>query len=238
MKKAVIIVSILVLVLGNSYAQNSKDTVVDVPEERLVDDISITINQTDSTHIGQSGKNKVEFSSRLIFDKDNIYIVIKFYTKSAAKKWVLTQKFSFKTEISAVGGDMQIADFNNDGFGDMTYVSAEAARGANEIRRLFVYNKNTDRFVYIKNSEIYPNLTYNKELDCINAFAYYGCNATVFLKLQGDSLKRLANVELCGNGELTVTEYDKFENKKSEKREINNEFEMFTPFTNYNPLKQ
>ncbi len=51
----------------------------------------------------------------------------------------------------------QLEDFNNDGIKDMTYVSAVAARGANEVRRLFIYDKKRDELVYIKNSEDYPN---------------------------------------------------------------------------------
>jgi hypothetical protein len=75
-----------------------------------------------------------------------------------------------------------LADFNNDGFKDVTYMSAEAARGANEIRRLFMYNREKDQLVYIKNSDQYPNLEYKTSCRThrINLFQSLGFIAIFF----------------------------------------------------------
>ena len=70
-----------------------------------------------------------------------------------------------------------------------------------------IYDKQKDQLVCIKNSDSYPNLLYNKELNCIDAFLVYGGCSTVFLKLSGDSLKEFASVELDEG--LIIRTYDK-----------------------------
>lgn len=156
-----------------------------------------------SLNIGRHAFNKIELS-RYKTATDSNYVVIKFYTKQG-KSWKLRNEFHFeKDEIADC--DTKLSDFNNDGFGDMTYVSAIAARGANELRHLFIYDKKMDRLVFMKNSEQYPNMLYNKKLNCIDAFLVYGGCSTVFLKIDADSLKEFANVELFHG--LTVTVYD------------------------------
>jgi len=86
-------------------------------------------------------------------------------------------------------------DFNNDGLNDLTFISGTAARGANEIRTLLIYEKKSDELLHIKNSADYPNLAYNSRLDCIDAWSFYGGTATVFLRLKGDMLEEFASVE-------------------------------------------
>ena len=106
-----------------------------------------------------------------------------------------------------MGFDPNISDFNNDNFNDITFISGTAARGANEVRRLFIYENQEQKLISMVNSQDYPNMLYNKELDCIDAFLVYGGCSTVFLNIQGDSLKEFASVEL--NDGLTVSTYDK-----------------------------
>src|SRR5262249_54416878 len=132
----------------------------------------------DSLHIGQKQFNKVEISR--FSTPDSFFVVIKFYSR-INKTWQLKQTFEFQKDME-IGCDPKLSDFNNDGHNDLTYVSDVAARGANEVRRLFIYDKTNDKLIYMKNSEDYPNMLYNKTLNCIDAFLIYGGCSTVFLK--------------------------------------------------------
>lgn len=77
---------------------------------------------------------------------------------------------------------------------------------------MFIYDKKADKLIRIKNSHDFPNLQYNKELNCIDAFLVYGGSESVFLKIKGDSLKPFASVELFEG--LTITKYDNQGNEK------------------------
>lgn len=157
----------------------------------------------DSMNIGIKKRNKVEvFKYRT---KDSNYVNVKFYTKQN-DNWRLNQTIHFFKD-GVVSCDTKFSDFNNDGHNDMTIVSSTAGRGANEIRSLFIYDKSTDKLTQMKNSENYPNMLYNKELDCIDAFLVYAGSSTVFLKISGDSLKEFASAEAMDG--LTVREFDK-----------------------------
>jgi hypothetical protein len=184
----------------------------------------------DSLHVGRKSHNKIELV--LHQTNDSGYVVIKFYTKQNGK-WRLRNKYQFERD-AIIGCDTKLQDFNNDGLNDMTYISAMAARGANEVRRLFIYDKINDKLIYMKNSEEYPNMRYNKELNCIDAFAVYGGCMTSFLKINGNYLHRFASVELSDG--LTVRKYD---NKGVEKviyRDPNNKA-GYVRYKNYQPLK-
>jgi len=109
--------------------------------------------------------------------------------------------------------DLMISDFNNDGFNDMTFQSAVAARTDNEIKSLFIFDKAAFEFKLIKNSSHYPNLRYNKELDCIDAWLIYGGSSTLFLKIDSDTLREFAGIDLY-NYYLTVYQIDEHDNIK------------------------
>ncbi len=118
---------------------------------------------TDDSNVGLPHRNKIEVSNFKNSDDDitiqNI-AVIKFYSLDTNKEWKLKQTFEFEKDGIAEC-DPKFEDFNNDGFKDMTYVSAVGARGANELRRLFIYHKKKDELIYIKNSENYPNMRFS-----------------------------------------------------------------------------
>lgn len=159
---------------------------------------------TDSLQVGKKGHNKIQVAQYSTADSN--YVIVNFFSRQG-DKWILKNAFRFE-KYGVVGCDPQLSDFNNDGYKDMTYISNEAARGANEVRRLFIYDKKSDQLISLKNSESYPNMEYNKKLNCIDAFALHGGCTTIFLKIAGDSLIRLASVDLSPEG-LTITEYDK-----------------------------
>jgi len=142
----------------------------------------------DSTNIGESGMYKIII--RQLRDADRVVAEMELF-KMEGNNWHLKQKIN-KEKNGITGLSVSIADFNNDGYNDITYKSEVAARGANELRNLFIFDKKHDSLVFIKNSNIYPNLEYNAELNCIDAWLVYAGSSTVFLKLDHDSLREFA----------------------------------------------
>lgn len=184
----------------------------------------------DSMQVGKRGRNKIELS--LYTSDDTSYVIIKFFSKQN-NQWVLKNEYQYEKR-GLVGCDPKLSDFNNDKLKDFTYISNEAARGANEIRRLFIYDKAGNRLISMLNSEDYPNMEYNEELNCIDAFLVYGGCSTVFLKIKGDSLREFASVQL--NDGLTVTTYDKQGNEKIIFQDTTNKA-GYVRYKNYRPLK-
>ncbi len=160
------------------------------PIEELAESFS------DDSNVGLPQKNKIELSE---FKKPDGYVVeIKFYSAAENKDWKLKQTFEFENPES-LNYRPELKDFNNDGLKDFTYVSVYPARGANEIRRLFIYDRKKDELIYIKNSDEYPNLQYNKKLNCLDTWRFYGGYSTEFLQIDGDELKEFANVRTVDN---------------------------------------
>lgn len=187
----------------------------------------------DSLSIGNRSKNKIELSLYKTTE-DSSYVIIDFYSRHN-KEWLRKNRYEFEKD-SITGLDTELKDFNNDGFNDLTYISAIAARGANEVRRLFIYDKDQDQLTLMKISEHYPNLMYNKELDCIDAWLVYGGCSTVFLEISGDSLKQIASVDLFHG--LSVSTYDDHGNSKqiledSTYSGVHERFKNFSPLEVY-----
>lgn len=185
----------------------------------------------DSFNIGRKGKCKVEIVK--LFEFGEKHTNIDFYTKNNSK-WIIQNHYSFIND-AITGLDTNISDFNNDKFNDMTFVSATAARGANEVRRLFIYNDQKQKLISIVNSEDYPNMLYNKQLDCIDAFLVYGGCSTVFLKIASDSLQKFARVESFED--LTVSTYNKKGLEKIILKKIGVN-ESYVRYKNFRPLKK
>lgn len=151
----------------------------------------------DSLNIGEKGRCKVELIKHRVYD-DN-FVIIKFYIKGRystkdPEAWMNTNTYCYETN-ALMGFEPNISDFNNDHFNDITFISGTAARGANEVRRLLIYDNQNRELISIVNSQDYPNMLYNKDLDCIDAFMVHGASTTVFAKLSGDSLKTFATVQ-------------------------------------------
>jgi hypothetical protein len=197
-----------------------------------VDNPKLKEHFVDSSNIGRKKLNKIELS--LYSNEDTTYVIIKFYSKTSGKSWKLKQTLSFEKD-AVTSLDTKLSDFNNDGLKDMTYISTVAARGANEVRRLFIYDKSKDKIILMKNSEDYPNMLYNKELNCIDAFLVYGGCSTVFLNIRGDSLKQFASVELFDG--LTVSTYDKSGKEKIILQDATNKA-GYIRYKNFRPLKE
>lgn len=191
----------------------------------------------DSLNIGEKGRCKVELIKHSVYD--DIFVIIKFYIKGRyttkdPEVWMNTNTYSYETN-ALIGFEPNISDFNNDNFNDITFISGTAARGANEVRRLLVYDSQNRELISLVNSQDYPNMLYNKELDCIDAFLVYGGCSTVFLKIDGDSLKKFASVELFDG--LTVSTYDKNGKEKIILTDKTNEA-SYIRYKNFKPLKE
>lgn len=187
----------------------------------------------DSLNIGEKGKNKVELIKHRVFD--DTYVIVKFYRKATVpNRWFNANTYIL--QCNAMQGLLpNITDFNNDNFNDITFISAQAARGANEVRRLFVYDDYERALISIVNSEDYPNMLYNKELNCIDAFLFHGGTSTVFARIKGDSLKEFASVHI--DSHRTVYEVDKFGKDKLLRRDKINPEDVYIRYINYKPLK-
>lgn len=197
----------------------------------LIDTPKLNEFFADSLHIGKKSLNKIELAKYEA--GDSAWVTIKFFAR-VNSKWILKNKFLFEN-ADIINSNPEISDFNNDGFSDFTYKSMIAARGANEVRKLFIYNKATGKLMYITNSEDYPNMFYNEELNCIDAFLVYGGCSTVFLKIKGNRLREFASVELYEG--LTVKEYDEKGKEKILFHDSTNKT-GFIRYRNYKPLKE
>jgi hypothetical protein len=191
----------------------------------------------DSLNIGEKGKYKVELIKHRVYD--DIYVIVKFYIKGRntikdPETWMIQNNYSYET-TALMGFEPNISDFNDDGLNDLTFISGTAARGANEVRRLFIFDQQKQELISLVNSQDYPNMLYNKELDCIDAFLFYGGCSTVFLNIEGDSLKKFASVDL-DNG-LSVSTYDKNGKEKIIMTDKTNEA-GYIRYKNFKPLKE
>lgn len=199
---------------------------------------------TDSSRIGRNGKNKIHIDILEGSDPDSPYkphniARIEFFSLSRSNELTLKQTLEIETQ-SLMEAQPEIKDFNNDGLNDITFVSNTAARGANEVRTLLIYEKNTDSLIHVKNSEDYPNLAYNKTMNCIDSWMVHGASTTVFLRLVGDELKLFASVgtggdttgECCG---LEVRVVDANGKEKVIKRKKITEGEIYTRYRTFNP---
>jgi hypothetical protein len=186
---------------------------------------------SDDSNIGTFRKNKIEISHFKILDGD--MVEIKFYSRAENKDWHFKQTFEYE-KFGSLPIEPNLEDFDNDGFKDMTFVSGIAARGANDIRKLFIYDEKKDELIYIKNSEEYPNIKYNRKLNCIDAMLFYGGTSTVFLKIDVDSLKEFASVESFGS-KRTVSVIDRNGRKKVLRTDKIEEDEVYERYENFNP---
>lgn len=188
-----------------------------------------------SNKIGASDSFRIELE-QILTDKE-VYVDTELFKKQNGK-WILIQKFKeLKDGISSLGAE--VTDINNDGFNDLLFQTATAARGANVVKTLFLYDTISTKLIKIKNSSYYPNLMYNSKLNCIDAQLFYSGSTTVFLKIVADSLQEFAAVSSM-NGYVTI----ELINQKGVRREISNKkysenkFDDYDRFISYSPLKK
>jgi hypothetical protein len=230
----------LFLIFGCNNPKEKKSLILVKKEERTIikNDSVKEINEivlrerfTDSTNIGIKGQYKIELNS--YNNMDSTYVEIKLSEKQN-NHWLQKQKIVLPKD-GVVSCDPKTIDFNNDKLNDFTFQSSVAARGANEIRTLLIFEKTIGKLKLITNSDNYPNLQYNKVLNCIDSWMVYGGTSTVFLKIDQDSLREFAVVELFDDYR-EVYLVDKKGKHKTLKKEKIKDLEIYTRFINFNPL--
>ncbi|WP_339865077.1 hypothetical protein [uncultured Algoriphagus sp.] len=208
----------------------SKTTITDT----TIANTEIIETFADSLNIGEKGKNKIQLIKHRVFDEN--YVILKFYTKAPQhNRWYIQNTYIVKSN-ALMDLEPNIADFNNDNFNDITFISAQAARSANEVRRLFIYDDYKRELTSIVNAEDYPNMLYNKELNCIDAFLIHGGSSTIYARIKGDSLKQFASVH--NDSHRTVYEIDKFGEEKLLRKDKINPEDVYIRYINYKPLKE
>jgi hypothetical protein len=207
-KKILILVLITLVSCDNKSHLPKQDNLI--IDDTIKNEYTIDESIIDSNNIGIKSQFKLDIRQIRNLE-EGVYVVFNLYEKHE-KDWVVRQTYSIRKD-GLTNMDLMISDFNNDGFNDMTFQSAVAARTDNEIKSLFIFDKAAFEFKLIKNSSHYPNLRYNKELDCIDAWLIYGGSSTLFLKIDSDTLREFAGIDLY-NYYLTVYQIDEHDNIK------------------------
>lgn len=229
-----------------SCSQKSKEQSVSLPKkvitkkeiikpETKIDTTKTILEEAfiDSTQVGTKGKFKLTVNQ--FRTDDSTYVEINLFEKRN-NKWIIQQNLEYLKD-GVTNCEPELNDFNNDGFNDLTFKSSVAARGANEIRELLIFNPSKKKFILMKNSDNYPNLQYNELLNCVDAWLVYGGSSTVFLKIEKDSLREFAGVSL-DNDNREIYIIDKKGKRKTVKKEIVKDLEVYTRYKNYNPLTE
>lgn len=188
---------------------------------------------TDSVSLGKPGQFKVSIVQKVNAD-DETWVTIDLAIKSDGA-WVKSESFQIQKD-PITSPDVILSDFNNDGFKDITFTSGHAARSDNQIRTLYLFDNPTGKLKWIQNATDFPNLRYNDELNCLDAWLLYGGSTTVFLKIEGDSLKEFAGVDLHDDTR-TVYEIDEEGNRNILQTEKVKDLDVNTRYKTYKPLK-
>ena len=237
----IVFASLVLLLVACNSANLKKNVAEDVStnisSQKLIanadSDTEIIEIFTDSLSIGRKGKSKIELIKHRVLDRN--YVIVNFYTKSA-KSWYIQNTYVYES-TALMDLQPEMTDFNNDTFNDITFISGTAARGGNEVRRLFIYDDKQQALRSIINSEDYPNMLYNAELDCVDAFLLHGGSSTIFARIVGDSLKQFASVHR--DSHLTVYEIDAAGKEILLQRDSISDFDdTYIRYSNYKPLKE
>lgn len=187
---------------------------------------------SDSVKFGLKEKNRLDIFK--IGTKDNTIIKVFLFEKNK-KTWQLKDSLLLSGErIEDL--KTEIKDFNNDNFNDVIFTSGMSTRGGNIVQTLILYSPKDKSLNWIKNSENYPNLMYNKKLDCVDALILTGGETTYFLKIKNDSLKEFANVD-HRDGNITAEVLDE-NGKWKEIKSIKDKSQEMKRFMNYNPIDE
>jgi hypothetical protein len=194
---------------------------------------SYTETFADSTKIALPGKYKIEIEQTEVDTLITVYFKL---LQKENNKWKLIQNYALSKE-SEIPLLTEIKDFNNDGLNDFTIHYSTAGRGANDIRKLFIFSKKENKFIEIKNSDDYPNLSYNKKLNCIDALSVYGGTTTTFLKLNKNNLTEFAKIDFNdGKVESYIIRNNVETKLHSETYKGSNDFMI--RFINYDPIEE
>lgn len=202
-----------------------------------IDSVIVEEHLIDSMNIGKKGRFKIDIKQTRKFG-EGVYIGFTLYEKQGNKGgWKLKQSYSAPKKDGITGLNTILEDYNNDGYKDLSFQNGAAARMSNEIRDLFIFDSNSKKFAYIKNSSAYPNLRYNSELNCIDAWLVYGGSTTLFLKIEEDSLRPFAGVDLSAVRHVYTIDRKGQKKILSEEPIGDGDLDVYVRYKNYKPLK-
>jgi hypothetical protein len=199
------------------------------------EEIQNTENFTDSLEIAAKGNYKIKIEQQTIDTLTKVRFTL---FKKVKNSWIRKQRYALVKEVD-FALDVQIKDFNNDGLNDFTISYAAAGNGSNDIRELFVFSKQNEAFIEIKNSGNYANLDYNKKLNCIYSLRIYGSGCTTtFLRIKKDTLQEFAAVAYENESKSAESYWVKNGKQiKIKSKKIESE-DAYILFTNFNPIEE
>ena len=160
----------------------------------------------DSTTIDKKGNFKLEIAEYA--DSLNEIVNISLFEKQQGN-WVSIQQINDTLDEEMHGRlDPDLIDINGQGWIDLNFKYLLPFRGANEVRKHYLFDRHAKQFTPIINSIDYSNLSYNEELDCFQSCAVFGGFATIFFQLDSDSLREFASI-VMSDGQRVVTVTDK-----------------------------
>ena len=125
-------------------------------------------------------------------------------------------------------------DMNGDGCKDLLFHSSEAARGANTIQTLILFDAKRNQLKRILGE--HPNMEYNPKLKCINSWGFHAGSVTYFLRIEHDSLVEFANVDHFDK-RITVSVLDQNGKWKQIKDIPQSGYRGQNCFRNYDPVE-
>jgi hypothetical protein len=188
----------------------------------------------DSLELGEKGKFKVELNRFEKDDSNNHVVNIDFY-RFTKDNWLKIQSFKIDKD-PVIGCEPILYDYDGDNKLDFSFVSALAARGANEVRTLFIFDAKNENFIHVINSEMYPNIVYNPILKCMDSWAFHGGTTQSFLNLENDSLVAFVTIGIYGE-ERILKKYNK-QGEVIESKTDSIENDGFPRYINYNPFEE
>ncbi|WP_300670236.1 hypothetical protein [Soonwooa sp.] len=190
--------------------------------QKFSDSKSVIKNNQYKLDVVQKSQNDDALVSFSLFKKEN-------------KKWTKLQDYHFKKQNFSLSVDTS-EDLNNDGYNDVKISFAQAARGANEVNRLFVFDPKTQKLIDVENSADYPNLHYNKKRNCVTSDIFYGGSATYFLKIKKNKLEPFGKVEYYDD---SISSYKIVGGKEILlKKEAYHSDDGATFFSNFDPIEE
>ncbi|MCL1668138.1 hypothetical protein M2T82_08705 [Elizabethkingia ursingii] len=188
---------------------------------------------SDSKTVIKPGKYKINITQRN--NKTESVVSFDLFRKSG-NKWSKIQNGSFKKPSDLPLFITTDEDLNNDGYNDLKISYAQAARGANEIEKLLIFNPKTQKLIEIINSQEYPNLHYNARRNCITSYMFYGGNATYFLHIKQNKLEGFGKVEFSNDSIYSYKIKNKKEVLLKKQAYKSNDGAVF--FSNFDPVEE
>lgn len=188
---------------------------------------------SDSKTVIKPGKYKINITQKN--NKTESVVSFNLLRKSGSN-WFKIQSGSFKKQTNFPLLVTTDKDLNNDGYNDLKISYAQAARGANEIEKLFVFNPKKQKLTEIINSQEYPNLHYNARRNCITSYMFYGGNATYFLNIKQNKLESFGKVEFSNDSIYSYKIKNKQEILLKKKAYKSNDGAVF--FSNFDPVEE